>query len=141
MNEASAVEWLDLDAVADVTVTARGERVTRAGSLWSAECLGEQTIELRFHEPMAVRRLTVITTEEEYSRTQEMTISVSQHRGERHREVLRQQFNFSPHGATKQVEEYALQLDDVSAIQLRIVPSVDGRAATARVTELRVASI
>ena len=56
------------------------------------------------------------------------------------REVLRQEFNFSPHGATAQVEEYALQLEDVSTMHLRIVPSTDGRPASARVSELRVAS-
>jgi hypothetical protein len=61
-------------------------------------------------------------------------------RGERHREVLRQQFNFSPNGATEEIEEYVLELDDVSALQLRIVPSVDGRLAIAHVRELRVAS-
>jgi hypothetical protein len=89
---------------------------------------------------MAVRRLRVVTAEPEKSRTQEMTVWVSMHRGERHREVLRQQFNFSPHGAIEEIEEYALQLDDVSAIHLRIVPSIDGRAAVARVRELRVAA-
>jgi hypothetical protein len=70
-----------------------------------------------------------------------MTLWASLDRGERHREVLRQQFNFSPNGATKEVEEYALQLEEVSAIQLRIVPSIDGQPAVARVTELRVASV
>ena len=70
-----------------------------------------------------------------------MTIWASLDRGERHREVLRQQFNFSPNGATEEVEEYALQLEEVSAIQLRIVPSINGQPAVARVTELRVASV
>ena len=60
--------------------------------------------------------------------------------GERHREVLRQQCNFSRDGAREQVEEYALQIEDVSTIQLRIVPSIDGRPAVAHVSELRVAS-
>lgn len=134
-------EWLDLPAIAEVTVTARGERLARAPSSWSAECPGEQMIEVRFHHPTAVRRLKVVTTEAEQSRTQELTIWVSQHRGERHREVVRQQFNFSPHGATEQVETYAVQLDDVLAVQLRIVPSIDGRPATARVRDLRIASV
>lgn len=140
-NHAMDADWLDLDAVADVTVTARGERVSRGRSMWSAECPGEQLIEVRFHHPMAVRHLKVMTTEAEQARTQEMTVWVSLHRGERHREVLRQQFNFSPPGATEQVEEYALRFEQVSAIQLRIVPSIDGRPATARVKELRVSSV
>jgi hypothetical protein len=69
-----------------------------------------------------------------------MTIWASLRRGERHREVLRQQFNFSPGGATEQVEEYVVQLEDVSALQVRIVPSIDGRRAVARVSELHVAA-
>lgn len=48
---------------------------------------------------------------------------------------------FRPDGATEEVEEYALQLEDVSTIQLRIVPSIDGQPAVVRVSELRVASV
>lgn len=140
-SAAPAVEWLDLETRASVTITARGERLARARSLWSAACPGEQMIEIRFHHPTPVRRLRVITTEAEQSRTQEMTVSVSLHRGERHHHVLRQQFNFSPDGATEDVEEYTLELEGVSVIQLRIVPSIDGRPATARVSELRVAAV
>ena len=140
-SAAPAVEWLDLETRAAVTITARGERLVRARSLWSAACPGEQMIEIRFHHPTPVRRLRVVTTETEQSRTQEMSVWVSLHRGERHHHVLRQQFNFSPDGATEDVEEYTLDLEDVSVIQLRIVPSVDGRPATARVSELRVAAV
>jgi len=137
---APAVEWLDLDTRATVTITARGERLPRARSLWSAECPGDQVIEIRFHHPTAVRRLRLVTTEAEQSRTQEVTVSVSVHRGERHH-VLQQRFTFSPDGATEDTQEYALELDEVSAIRVRIVPNVDGHAATARVRELRVASV
>jgi hypothetical protein len=69
-----------------------------------------------------------------------MTIWASYHRGERHREVLRQQFDFG-RDATEAVEECAVQLDDVSTIQVRIVPSIDGRPAVARVSDLRVAAV
>ena len=140
-SAAPAVDWLNLDTCAALIITARGERLARARSLWSASCPGEQMIEIRFHHPTAVRRLRVVTTEAEQARTQEMTVWVSLHRGERHHHVLCQHFDFSPDGATEDVEEYALELEGVSAIQLRIVPSVDGRPATARVRELRVASV
>lgn len=135
------IKWLDLDVLADVTIVAGGRRVDRSLGVWSADCPGEQMIEIRFHYPMPVRRMRVVSSEIERSRTQEMTIWASLDRGERHRQVLRQQFNFSPNGATEEVEEYRLQLEGVSAIQLRIVPSIDGQRAVARVTELRVASV
>jgi hypothetical protein len=140
-RETTDIQWLDLDAVADVTIVAGGRRVARLPRAWSADCPGEQIIEVRFHHPTPVRRLRVVSSEVEQARTQEMTIWASSHRGERHRELLRQQFNFSPNGATEEVEDYALQLDDVSAIQLRIVPSIDGRPAVARVSEMRIASV
>jgi len=138
-SEAPDVPWLDLDAVADVTIVSGGRRLAR--HVWSADGPGEQTIEIHFHRRTAVRRLRVVFSEVEQARTQEMTIWVSLQGGERHREVARQQFKFSPNGATEDVEEYALQLEDVSTIQLRIVPSIDGRPAVARVSELRVASV
>ena len=132
--------WLDLDVLADVTILVGGQRVARSLRAWCADCPGEQMIEIRFRHPTTVSRLRVVSWAPEQSRTQEMAVWASSHRGERHREVLRQQFTFSPAGATQNVEEYALQLEDVSALQVRIVPSVDGQRAVARVTELHVAA-
>ena len=130
--------WLDLDELADVTIIVDGERVVRSPHGWAADCPGEQMIEIRFRHSTSVSRLRVVSWEVEQSRTQEMTIWACLRRGERHREVVRQRFNFSPGGATAQVEEYALHLTDVSALQVRIVPCIDGRRAVARVSELRV---
>ena len=137
----SDIEWLELDAVADVTIVAGGRRAPRVPGCWSADSPGEQLIEIRFHHPTSVHRLRVVSSETEQSRTQELTIWASLHRGERHLELLHQQFNFSPNGATEEVEEFAAQLEKVSTIQLRIVPSIDGRPAIARVNELSVASV
>jgi hypothetical protein len=102
------VDWLDLDAVADVTISAQGKRLAGAHSRWSADCQGEQMIEIRFRQPIAVRRLRVISTEADQFRTQEMTVWACVHRGERHHDVVRQQFNFSPNGAAEEIEEYVL---------------------------------
>ena len=133
------VAWLDLDAVADVSIVADGRRIPRAAGAWSADYPGDQTIEIRFREPTSLACLRVVCSELEQSRTQEMTIWASLHRGEQHREVVRQQFTFSPDGATKEVETYALRLDGVSLVQVRIIPSIDGRRAVARVSELQLA--
>jgi hypothetical protein len=131
--------WLNLDDVAEVTISAGGQRVSRRAGAWSAACPGEQLIEIRFRRPTTVSRVRVVSREAEQSRTQEMTIWASLRRGERHREVLRQQFDFSPGAATEQAQEYVVQLEDVSALQVRIVPSIDGRRAAACVTDLQVA--
>ena len=115
------IRWLDLDAFADVKIVAAGRDVDRTFGAWSADCPGEQMIEIRFHHPTSVSRVRVVSSEFEQSRTQEITVWASLDRGQ-HREVLRQQFSFSPNGATEEVGEYALRLERVSVIQLRIVP-------------------
>lgn len=140
-NESTDAQWLDLEAVADVSVVAAGRRVVPVPGFWSADYPGEQMIEIRFHHRIPVRRLRVVSSDLAGSRTQEMTIWVSLRGGEQHREVARHQFTFSPRGATVRVEEYALQLEDVSTIVVRMVPSVDGQPCVARVSELRVASV
>jgi hypothetical protein len=133
------IQWLDPDVVAEVTLVCDGRRTARSRGVWSSDSPGEQMIEMRFHEPMSVSLLRIICSEPQQSRTQEMTVWASLHRGEQHREVVRQQFNFSPYGATEEIEQFVVELDDVSAIQLRIVPSIDGRRAVARVDGLWLA--
>src|SRR4030095_6549210 len=135
------IEWLDLDEVAEVTIVSGGRRVLCSGGIWAIEGPGEQMIEIRFHEPTYVSHLRLISSEIEQERTQEITVWASLNRGEQHREVLRQRFNFSPHGATEEIEEYSPWLEAVSAIQLRVVPSIDGRRAVARIGGVWIASI
>lgn len=132
--------WLDIGTLADVTITCGGRRLSPAPGAWTADTPGEQLIDIRFQHPTALRRIRIVSSEAERSRTQEMTVWASLLRGERHREVVRQQFNFSPRGATRQVEDYAVELNDVSSIQLRIVPSIDGAPATASIEELQIAT-
>ena len=135
------IEWLDLDEVAVVTIVSGGRQMPRPSGIWSINAPGEQLIEIRFHEPTYVSHLRLVSSEIEQERTQEISVWASLNRGEQHRELLRQRFNFSPNGATEEIEEYAARLEDVSAIQLRVVPSIDGRRAVARVGGVWVASI
>lgn len=118
------VQWLDLDDVTDVAIVAGGRRIARVPGCWSADSPGKQMIEIRFHHRTPLRRLRIVSSEVKESRTQEPGSSSTSARP----------------AATEEVEDYALQLEEVSTIQLRIVPSIDGRPAVARVTELRVAS-
>jgi hypothetical protein len=52
---------------------------------------------------------------------------------------LRQQYNFSPPGETREVENYEVDLDGVTALELKIVPDISGGSARASLTKLRVA--
>jgi len=58
--------------------------------------------------------------------------------GRSFREIVRQQWNFSPHNTTREIEEYSVQLSDVTVLELVIVPDISGGAARASVKSLRV---
>jgi hypothetical protein len=64
-------------------------------------------MEIRFCHLTPVRRLRVVSSEVKESSLQEITMPLSLRGGERHREVLRQQFHFSQSGAIEEIEEYA----------------------------------
>ena len=132
-------EWVNLSHAASVTVSSGNGDENRCPGTWLANISGEQSITVQFHRPIAVRRIRIVFEELHVRRTQEFAIWASLHRGERHVEIVRQQFNFSPDGATREIEEYATDLNEVAALKIRIVPSIDGCAATAKLIDLRVA--
>ena len=140
------VEWLRLDAIArigasseDIEHPLEHALVTGQGTEWRASQSGTQLIQVRFHEPRHVRRIRLVIADPDQSRTQEFTLTWSSNRGERHRVVVRQQFNFSRLGATTEVEDYRVDLVDATSLELRIVPDISGGDAVARLTELLVA--
>jgi hypothetical protein len=59
--------------------------------------------------------------------------------GRSFREVVRQQYNFSPAGATREAEDYEVALDGVTALELVITPDVSGGPARASLERLRLA--
>jgi hypothetical protein len=44
---------------------------------------------------------------------------------------VRQQYHFSPSGATEEIEEYQVELEDVAALELTIIPDISGGGACA----------
>ena len=51
--------------------------------------------------------------------------------GHSFREIVRQQWNFSPPGTAREVEDYSLDLSDVTAMELEVVPDKSGGEARA----------
>lgn len=62
-GEAADDRWLDLDELADITIVVDGERVARSPHEWTADCPGEQMIEIRFRQSTSVSRLRVVSWE------------------------------------------------------------------------------
>jgi hypothetical protein len=56
----------------------------------------------------------------------------------RFREIVRQQWNFSPPNTTREVEEYRVELSGVNVLELIIVPDISGGVAHASLKSLRL---
>jgi hypothetical protein len=74
--------------------------------------------------------------ETQTDRTQELQLSVSSDGGQTYRELLRQEYTFSPGGATFEREEWALGGEAVTHLRLWIKPDKGGRPGRASLTSL-----
>jgi len=52
---------------------------------------------------------------------------------------VRQQYHFSPPDTTHELEDYAVALDAVTALELSIIPDMSGGDARATMTRLQLA--
>ncbi len=147
-RDVSAAEhgWVDIDLLAQVEITSEdvdypieSALIPGTGLGWRAAQPGEQTIRLLFDEPRSLRRIHLMFHEGEQERTQEFVLRWSPDRGQSYREILRQQYNFSPPVATREVEDYDIDLDGVTALELKIVPDISGGSARASLAQLRIA--
>jgi len=138
--------WLDIERLAQVEITSEdaGYPIESAlipgmGSGWRAAQPGEQTIRLRFDEPLRLKLIHLVFHEDEQERTQEFVLRWSPDGGQSYRDIVRQQYNFSPPGAAREVEDYDIALDGVTALELKIVPDISGGSAQASLAQWRLA--
>jgi hypothetical protein len=110
------------------------------GSRWIAGDPGEQTLILAFDIPQAIRRICLEVEEQEVSRTQELQLTVSHDGGQSYRELLRQEYNFSPPGTTFEREDWSVTADHVTHLRLWVKPDKGGKPYRATLTSLRVQS-
>jgi hypothetical protein len=109
------------------------------GSRWIAAGPGVQTLILLFDRPQAIRRIGLEVEELEVSRTQELTVSVSSDGGRTYRELVRQEFNFSPPGTSFERERWSTPAGAVTHLRLEIKPDKGGRLGRATLTSLALA--
>jgi F5/8 type C domain len=96
-----------------------------------------EQIVVEFDQPQTISRLVYEVEEAMRERTQEVRVEVSGDGGRTYRQILVQEYNFSPGGATYQREEQRLNLHQVSHLRLTIVPNKNG-SGTATLTSLRL---
>lgn len=144
-NVAPRQGWLDLEQTALVEVSSEAEGYPIEGALlkdaqrgWRADEPGIQTIRLLFDHPQTIRVIRILFQEEERARTQEFVLRwLSQHAGA-WKDVVRQQWNFSPPTAQTECEEYNVDLPSAAALELSIRPDIGGGEARASLQSLQV---
>jgi hypothetical protein len=143
-SSGSDERWIDLESLAEVAMTSEDaghpieSALSGAGPGWRASSHGEQVIRLLFDEPVRVSRIRV-GFEENMARTQEFVLRWSPDRGRSYREIVRQQYTFSPPNTTREVEDYVVDLEELTLLELRIIPEIQGGTARASLKQLRLA--
>lgn len=139
-----AQDWLDLERVAVVEVTSEEEGFPVESALllgetrgWRAGTAGTQTIRLVFDQRQTLKQISLVF-EEQTERTQEFVLRWSADGGASFREIVRQQWNFSPPHTIREAEEYQVELPDVTVLELIVVPHTSGGTARASLKSLRL---
>jgi hypothetical protein len=83
--------------------------------------------------------MRLLFQEDKQERTQQFVLRWSSDGGQSYREIVRQQYNFSPPGTTSECEDYTVDLDGVTALELSIVPDISRGPARASLAQLRLA--
>jgi hypothetical protein len=136
--------WLDLESLAAAEISSEDpahpfEHALRGAEAegWKSADPGPQTIRLKFDEPQTIRRIRLEFQETQHERAQEFSITVITN-GEK-RQIVRQQWSFSPTGSTTEVEDYTVDLANVSALELEIDPGRHDKSAHATLRSIALA--
>jgi len=137
--------WLDVERQAVVEVTSEEKNYPVESAFvsgdtrgWRAAASGSQTIRLVFDEPQRLRCISLVFEENETARTQEFVLRWSPDGGNSVKEIVRQQWNFSPPDSVREVEEYQVELSAVTVLELIINPNISGGVARASLKNLRL---
>ena len=139
-------DWLNIEGLAEVEITSEDAAHPIEAALlpdrasgWRASNPGKQTIRLFFDNPQRLQRIWLNFVEPRIGRTQEYVLRWSPDGGQSYREIVRQQWNFSPQGATSETEDLHVDLPAVTVLELSITPDISGGKAFASLAQLRLA--
>jgi len=119
--------WRDLERIARVEISSEDEQFPIEHALgkkvttgWKAATTGPQLIRLHFDEPLNIKRLQLDFVDKAAERSQEFAVYAGS--GAELKEVVRQQWSFSPNGSTEEVEDYTVNLSGITTLEVRIDP-------------------
>jgi hypothetical protein len=110
----------------------------RGGTRWMAAADGEQTVIVAFDTPQVIREVSLETEELATSRTQALVLSLSRDGGRTYREVLRQEFTFSPPDTTFERENWTVPADGVTHVRVVVQPDKGNAPRRATLTSLTI---
>lgn len=143
VSSTESENWLDLARSATFEVTSEEAEhpiehaLTKSADKWMASTTGEQIIRMRFDEAERISRIFLLFEETTTPRSQEFVIRWLPAGETTWREVVRQQFNFSPPNTTEERENFTVCLEAVDALELRIIPERGG-GGRASLSQLRL---
>src|ERR1035438_8707705 len=106
-------QWLDLAQIASAEISSEDAQHPFENALpggkggWKAADPGPQMIRLNFDHPQAIRRIRLEFREERRERSQEFAVFATSPTYQK-REVVRQQWTFSPGNSAIEVEDYTV---------------------------------
>jgi hypothetical protein len=119
--------WRDLERIARVEISSEDEKFPIEHALgrkettgWRAATPGPQLIRLNFDEPLTIKRLQLHFVDRTSERSQEFALFAGT--GTELKEIVRQQWTFSPNGSTEEIEDYTENLSGITTLELRIDP-------------------
>ncbi len=108
--------WRDLERIARIELSSEDAAFPIEDALgkaektgWRAGATGPQMIRLLFDEPQNIRRIKLHFVDAAAERSQEFAVYAGS--GTELQEVVRQQWSFSPQGATEEIEDYKVELN------------------------------
>ena len=138
--------WFDLERLARVEITSETPEnpieaalTPNRGEGWRASHPGKQIIRLIFDSPLKISHIVLEFEENGQPRTQEFSLHWLSEGQQSPREILRQQFTFSPPGTTQEIEDYRVNLEDLKLLELEIIPDISSPDAYASLAQLRLA--
>jgi hypothetical protein len=135
---------LDLESYAAVEVTSEAPGYSIESALegkdpgWRAGSSGTQIVRLLLDKPYQLKHISVVFEDVENTRTQEFVLRWSPTRDGLFREIVRQQWNFSPSGSVREIENYVVELSEVLVLELMIVPDKNYGNARASLQSFRL---
>jgi hypothetical protein len=137
---------MEVDRIASVEVSSEESDYPIESALfhegkkgWRAANPGMQTIRLIFDEPQKLKLISLVFEDTENSRTQEFVLRWSLDIQNSSREIVRQQWNFSPPDSVRETEDYPVELSEVKVLELMIIPDKSRGVVRASLLSLRLA--